>query len=69
VDWVLARAGGAAIWVGNVSFHSFSRWGVDERWGEAYKTQTVAGLVDEAASGAMPLTTVDILERGSDEKI
>jgi hypothetical protein len=30
--------------------------------GEAYKTQTVAGLVDEAASGAMPLTIVDILE-------
>jgi hypothetical protein len=39
-----------------------------EEWmrsgGEAYKTHTVAGLVDEAASGAMPLTTVDILELG-----
>jgi hypothetical protein len=32
--------------------------------GEAYKTQMVAGLVDEAASGAMPLTIVDILELG-----
>jgi hypothetical protein len=38
--------------------------GVDEKWGEAYKTQTVAGLVDEAASGAMPLMIVDILELG-----
>jgi hypothetical protein len=38
--------------------------GVDEKWGEAYKTQTVAGLVDEAASGTMPLTIVDILELG-----
>lgn len=36
--------------------------GVDEKWGEAYKTQTVAGLVDEAASGTMPLMIVDILE-------
>ena len=33
-------------------------------WGETYKTHTVAGLVDEAASGAMPLTIVDILELG-----
>jgi hypothetical protein len=38
--------------------------GVDEKLGETYKTQTVAGLVDEAASGVMPLTIVDILELG-----
>jgi hypothetical protein len=44
------------------AFTDLVNGGVDEKWGEAYKTQTVAGLVDEAASGAMPLTIVDILE-------
>jgi hypothetical protein len=44
------------------AFTDLVNGGVDEKWGEAYKTQTVAGLVDEAASGAIPLTIVDILE-------
>ena len=44
------------------AFTDLVNGGVDEKRGEAYKTQTVAGLVDEATSGAMPLTIVDILE-------